>query len=580
MQSKKLLLVAVAAIATVALLLPLTVSAAGWSDPFALASGNVKPSVAIGTDGSVHYLWYSGNKIQYLKCTGLAKSTCGSIENLPNKGASYYPSIAVDAQNRPNAVWETKDGSSSVYSIYYSRRSGSGWSNPKRLSTESYSELPDIAIGGNGTIHVIYQSKSGQDGLISYVTASSNADFGAPTVLEQMTSDQPLPVVAEAELNTPEGSIAEGFYPRIAADESGRAYAVWQMPSPGYGIGYRYQNDSGGWSKKKKIGGSHKDQTPDVTVNKDNKVGIVWTMYDSGDISFAEFNGGSSDLQEMNVDGGLEDSFWPKIAADCTGSFHFAYQGRPDTGDWEIYHTTYNPNSNDFGNRTTIASISDSEQTPSIAVTNVAAIVYTNSSNSIIDASTNNLNLNCSDATATPTFTPSVTNTPDPNATATNTPTPTNTPGDAISISNNTKCPSYDGTEQNCIHYRKPWKKYSDSKATGGNYSRCEDNGACAKRSAAKIYLPDGYTKVKWYTAKAQTYGKVNVWINDVLAETLDMCQGSSGIAPKFINLTYQIPDRTDGLPRSFELGAPGKHSSCSPYNSNFVTVDGFDILP
>ncbi len=571
MQSKKLLVFALVAIATVALLLPLTVSAAGWSDPFAIGGGNIKPSVAIGKDGSVHYLWFNGNRIQYVKCTGLAKSTCGKVEDLPNKGASYYPSIAVDANNRPNAVWEAKDGSSSVYSIYYSRRSGSGWSNPKRLSTESYSELPDIAIGGNGTVHVIYQSKSGQNGQINYVTASANADFGAPIVLEQMTSDQPLPVIAEVGLNTPEGSIASGFYPRIAADTTGQAYAVWQMPSPGYGIGYRFQT-GGNWSSAKKIGGGHKDQTPDVTVNKNSQVGIVWTMYDTGDISFAEFDAGSSDFQDLNVDGGLEDSFWPKIASDCSGTFHFAYQGRPDSNDWEIYHATYNPDNNSFGSRTTIASTSYSEQTPAIDVTNVASIVYTNSNLNIIDVSTNNLNLNCGDAT--PTNTPTLTNTPDPNATA------TTIPGDPISIANNTKCPAYDGTEQDCIHYRKPWKKINDNKATNGNYQRCENStGACAKKSAAKIMVPDGYTKVKWFTAKSQTYGIAKVWINDQLADTLDMCQGNNGIPPKFINLTYTIPDRTDGKPRTFEIGAPSK-KGCSPYNSNFVVIDGFDILP
>jgi hypothetical protein len=572
MQFKKILFFAMAAVVTIGLLMPLTVSAAGWSAPFALGGGNIKPSVAIGSDGSVHYLWYNGSTIQYVKCNGLAKSSCGSVENLPNKGPSYYPSLALDANNRANAVWEAKDGSASVYSIYYSRRNGSKWSTPKRLSTEAYSELPDIAIGGDGTIHVVYQNKSGQDGFINYTTANANMDFSAPIVLEQMTSDKPLPVVAEVGLMTPEGNLASGFYPRVAADGDGKAYAVWQMPSPGYGIGFRYQTNGSDWSATKKLGGSNKDQTPDVTVNKNNQVGVVWTMYDSGDISFAEFNGGSVDYQEKNVDEGLEDSFWPKIAADCTGAFHFAYQGRASaSGNWDIYHATYNPDSNAFGSRTTIASISATEQTPAIDATNVAAIAYTNSTNGIIDASTNNLNLNCSNATATPTFTPSPTNTPDPNV----------TPPDTITIANTAKCASYDGVETDCIHYRKAWKAQNANKATDGNYSRCETNkGVCGKKSAAKIYIPDGYTQVKWFTAKSKMYGQVNVWINDTLAETLDMCQGSRNTKPQFINRTYTIPERNDGQPRSFELGAPSKHTACSPYNSNFVVVDGFEILP
>lgn len=578
MQFKKLFFVALAIFATSALLLPLTASAAGWSAPFALSSGNIKPAVAVGTDGSVHYVWYNVDNIQYVKCTGLAKNTCGNIQNLPVPDKSYYPSIALDSQNRPNVVWESKD-SSSGYAIYFSRKGGTKWSSPKRISTQSYSELPDIAIAPDDSVHIIYQSKSGQTGYVYYARGTSALNFSAPEELESVQTQVELPVLAEVGLlgmnaeTTDSTKLSQGFYPRIAADNNGDAHAVWQKPAPGYGIAYRHQV-GGAWSGINTLNTNKKDETPDVTVNKDNITGIVWARYanDAIDVSLAEFDSGSQDFSQTNVDGGLDQSLWPKIAADCNGTFHFAYQGRSSSGNWNIYHTTYDPGSNQVGGRDTIATSNYTEQTPAIAVTSVAAVAYTNSSVSIIDASTNNLNLSCSTG---PTNTPTATNTTDPNIT----PTPTNTPptpGGEIWIPN---------TSSDII-YRKTWKTISNSKATDGNYSRCENGGVCVKASAAKVVVPDGFTKVEWYTAKSSAYGIARIWINaDQVTDpkpfgSVDLCQGNNGVAPKFVKLTYNIPPGNGNGPRTFEIGTRGQHSSCSPYNSNYVIVDGFKLLP
>jgi hypothetical protein len=587
MQFRKALVMALVVLGTSAFLLPLMVSAASWSSPFALGSGGLKPAVAVDDTGAQHYVWWTtSGKIQYSKCTGQGGNGCSSPENLPTNGASYYPSIALDPQGRPNVVFESKVSDGNSYAVFWTRKQGSGWASLKKISSEPYSEIPDIAIGPGGTIHVIYQSKQDSTGYVYYTKSNGGFDFDAPEALDTADSDAPI---AEFGLLAEQGKAPEamegnqlsnGLYPRIAADQNDNAHAAWNLPGPNYGIKYRYQNN-GNWQKAKTAGSGQKDQTPDITVAPNGSVGIIWGTYDDFNAAFAEFTNGSKDNSVNDIDGGLAQSLWPKISADCAGKFHFVFQGSVGTDSkWNIYHREYNPANNTLGGRETIANLSQSEQTPAVDSRSVIAVVYTQTTNGIIDASTANLNLNCSSATATPTFTPTITNTPDPNATPTMTPTPTNTPGDAISIANTAKCPSYDGTEEGCIHYRKTWKKVNDSKATNGNYQRCENStGVCSKSSAAKIIVPGGYTKVKWFTAKALTYGIAKVWINDQLVETLDMCQGNNGIAPKFVNLTYNIPDRNDGQPRTFEIGAPSK-KGCSPYNSNFVVIDGFEIQP
>ncbi len=587
MQFKKVLVLTLVVLATSAFLLPFLVSAANWSNPFALGGGQTKPAVAVDNDGNQHYVWWdtSGN-IKYSKCTGQGGSNCSSPENIPTSGASYYPSIAMDPQGRPNVVFESKTNDGNSYAVFWTRKASNSWSSPKKISSEPYSELPDIAIGPGGTIHVIYQSKQNNTGYIYYVKSNGGFDFSAPEALDSAPSDKPLAefgVMAEQGKapEAMEGSqLSNGLYPRITADENDDAHAVWNAPSP-YGVKYRYQN-GGNFGGVINVNSSQKDQTPDVTIAPNGSVGIIWSTYDDFNAAFAEYNNGNQNNKVMDIDGGLAQSLWPKISADCAGNFHFVFQGSVAADSkWNIYHRNYDPNTNTLGGRETIANLSDkSEQTPAVSAQSVIAVVYAQTTNGIIDAATANLGISCSSATPTPTFTPSATNTPDPNATPTNTPTATNTPGDLIWIPNTTKCTTDDPAEQNCVRYRKSWKKYNDGKATDGNYNRCEKDGVCPKSSAAKIIVPGGYTKVEWYTAKAQSYGIANVWVNDVKVGKVDLCKGSSGLTPKFVTLTYDIPDRTDGQPKSFEIGAPSKHSSCSPYGSNFVNVDGFKILP
>jgi len=580
MQVRKVLVMTLVVLATSAFLLPFMVSAASWSSPFALATGGIKPAVAVDANGNQYYVWWnSSGSIQFSKCTGLGGNGCSSPEDLPTNGASFYPSIALDPQGRPNVVFESKVNDSAKYAVFWTRRQNSGWTNPQRLTNEPYAELADIAIGPGGTIHVVYQSKQGDTGYVYYTKSVGGTQFSAPEMLDSAQSNAPIAEFGKlaAEGNAIEGTqLANGLYPRVAADQNDNAHVVWNLPGPTYGIKYARQVN-GSFVTAQTVGSGQKDQTPDVTVAPNGAVGIIWGTYDDFNAAFAEYDNGVKDNYVNDIDGGLAQSLWPKIGVDCAGNFHFVFQGSVNAdSQWNIYYRPYNPSTNQLGRRQTIANLGASEQTPAVDARSVVAVVYTNVTNGIIDAATANLNLDCGGATPTPSNTPTATSTPDPNIT----PTATPTPGAEIWIPNAASCPSYDGTDQNCIHYRKAWKKYNNGSATDGNYSRCEKDGVCQSRSAAKIIVPDGYTQVQWYTAKALSYGIAKIWINDQLAGTIDLCKGSTSLKPKFVNLTYTIPDRSDGLPRSFEIGAPGKHTNCSPYDANFVVIDGYRILP
>lgn len=568
---------ALVVLGTSVFLLPMMVAAGGgWSNPFALGSGNKAPSVAIDSSGNQHYVWanLSTGNIQYSKCTGMGGNGCSSPVNLPNGGSkAFFPSIAIDPQDRPNVVYDSKTSNGNAYEVFWTRKDDNGWSSPSKISNHDHSEIPDIAIGPSGIIHVIYRSQpsGGTNGVIYYAESSDGFNFSEAELLAEIVSDKPMESpseMMEAGKNEPEANkIADGLYPHIAADQNDKAHVVWNNPSPSYAVMYKYQQGNG-WSNQIKVHSGNKDQTPDVTVAPNNSVGILWSRYDTFNVSFAEYIDGQRDNYIPDIDGGLGYSLYPRISSDCANKFHFVFQGSVGTDSkWNIYYRSYDPSNNSLGGRATIANIDAQEQTPAVDTTNIAAVVYWNSTNEIADAATKDLGITCTGgATPTPSNTPTATNTPDPNVT----PTVTPTVGGPIWVPN---------TSSEII-YRKKWKKINDNKATDNNYSRCDDGGACVKRSAAKIMVPDGYTQVKWFTGKSKVNGIANVFINDQFVGKVDLCKGSSGNTQQFFNKTYTIPARTDGQPRSFEVGAPGKHSSCSPYNANFVVIDGFEILP
>lgn len=374
-----------------ALLAPHPTSAASpWSEPFALGSGGTKPAVAVSADGTQHFVWWNPSTlhIEYTSCSATQAGSCAASSTLPDLGPSYYPSIALDPQNRPNVVFEIKYGTS--YQVFWTRFENGAWSQPVQISHESYSELPDIAIGPSGRLHVTYQSKQGNTGAV-YYAESDGATWSTAQALERVTAAETLPVQAEIannRLSEPENAqLASGFYPRVAADENDRAYVVWSAPSP-YGIYYRFQKAKG-WSKKIQVASGQKDQAPDVTVGRDGSVGIIWGTYDDFNAAFAEYHKGKRENYINDIDGGLAQSLWPRIATDCAGRFQFAFQGKPTvSSSWNIYYRTYDPVTDKTTRRNTIAALDAQEQTPAVATSGGRlAVVWTSTSSQIANAS-------------------------------------------------------------------------------------------------------------------------------------------------------------------------------------------------
>lgn len=562
-----------------------------WNPPYTLGNAGIKPAVAIDSQNRIHYAWWDINTkvIRYTFCTALTADSCAPVETLPNNGQdSFYPSIAIDPQDRPHVVWESKDAGS--YSVFWSRRENGQWTAIKKISREPYSELPDIDIGLQGIIHVTYQSKQNNTGYVYYVTSNDGFTSLRSVRLAEELSDRPLDVAAEMlpEEGVTGQQLANGLYPRVAADADDRAHVVWNAPSP-YGIYYAVQQPSGDFGAKITVSTGHKDQTPDIAIAPNGTAVIVWGAYDNFNVALAEFHQGTLEFRKYDVDGGIAQSLWPRAAVDCSGTFHFVFQGKVTSDEsWHIYHRTYDANSNGFAKRKTIADTGAQEQTPVIAATDIAAVIYINTTQAVANGSTNALGITCgsgttptptpttpSTLTVTPTFTatPPLTTTVTPTTTAaTATPTTTDTPSPtATPTATATSVKEHIPNNDSRIVYRGKWSKANHAQASDGNYRICA--GQCKKGTAAQIWVRG--SAVEWETAYARTYGLARVVLDGQAIEVVDLCQGNKkSNKPKFAVRSYPIPN--DGLLHLFEITALG-NTECG---SEYVVVDGFNIVP
>ncbi len=150
-------------------------------------------SIAVDASGTIHVVWYDTTngawgtdiEIMYASNSGSGWSNATVIsddETLWNDGASYYPSIAVDASGTIHVVWS--DYSYGAWGtdieIMYTSNSGSGWSNATVISddetlwNDGASYYPSIAIDASGSIHVVWFDYTdgawGTDGEIMYTS--------------------------------------------------------------------------------------------------------------------------------------------------------------------------------------------------------------------------------------------------------------------------------------------------------------------------------------------------------------------------------------------------------------------------
>lgn len=522
--------------AIVTLLFTLSVSATTWGNTLFIDQPAQAPDVAIDSAGGLHFVWWNPkrSRIQYRFCA--SASTCDPVEKLPVlNGDAFSPALALDPQDRPNVVWEQNKADKAM--VMYSRRSDGGWSQPDRISDQSQSLLPDIAIGGDGVKHIVYESvEAGGHGIYH---ATRGGGSNTIQLVEMEDADAAVQVAA-------------GHNVRVAIDSNDRAHIVWHTATQPTRIKYTYQNASGIFIAPILVADQDGPQGPDLAIDREtNRVGIIWETRQDALASFALYKNGERSFRQTDISGGFDTVRRPRLAADCGGRFHIVFQRQKlIQTDWNIYHRVFDPTDKMFSATERVTQSDTDDASPVIATTNLVALAFSVADNNSVQALRGELDSVCYGE-----------------------PKPSPTPIPTAPSSGWEHIPNYDAR----VVYTKGWTVQDANKASENNYARCQKGGSCKKNATAELAFTGG-SRIEWVTAYAKNYGKADVYIDGEAFEIVDLCAPNrNSDKPKFGTRTY-ILSGNENTPHTIKIVAVG-HSGCSDVNKNFVSVDGFNIL-
>lgn len=486
--------------------------------------------------------------------------------------ADFREQVRISGRGKPLHLYVVFQGYANGYGggspadIYFVESSDGGntWSqaqplNPAHPADGANRYTPALLVLPNGTVYVVYNK--GNSSIVLRKRDPGSTTWSAEQTINPGFNSHPrFPNIAYTVQNN------TTFLHLVAAANNGN-----QADDLFY---TRSSNGGSNWSNAVVVstnpsGSERNFLATDLAKN----IYIVDADTNTGPIRFNHSSDNGSSWAGSTVAYGSAASF-PSLAYEGNGVLDLVYQIAFDASS-TVGFSQYTNGS--WQSQTSPMSGVCSGKAPFISVgaNKVGVVFFASNCNGNYDIYFNQQdNPNHANATSTPTNTPTITSTPtatatlDPNVTPTVTPTPTNTP-EVVHVPNT----------DSRIQYVKAWRKVKNNKATDGNYQLCDDGTQCKPVSNVQFKVT-GYSKVVWETAYANTYGKVRVWMDDKIVETVDLCQGNKNSGkPKFVTLgPYDIPQ--DGQKHVFSLGVGRLTTPCSGGDKRYFVVDGFDLYP
>lgn len=188
----------------------------------------------------------------------------------PGTADQLFPSIAVDSSGNAYAVWQ--DERNGNYDIYFSYRpAGGNWSanvkvNDDPGAADQYS--PAIAVDSLGNAYAVWMDyrNGNYDIYFSYRPAGGSWD-------------------TNVKVNDESGTAAQ-WYPAIAVDASGNAYAVWDdFRNGNFDIYFSYRSAGGSWGANVRVNDDPGTAGwfPAIAVDSSGNAYAVWDDYRNGD---------------------------------------------------------------------------------------------------------------------------------------------------------------------------------------------------------------------------------------------------------------------------------------------------------
>jgi len=293
------------------------------------AASSSDPAIVVGSSDNLHVVWVDktpGNFEIYYKKSMDAGATWSTNKRLTSTaGTSASPAIVAGSSGKLHVVWQ--DNTPGNYEIYYKKSTDEGatWSTNKRLTYNSGgSRFPTIGVDSSGTLHVVWQDDTPGNFEIYY----------------KKSTDGGISWAANKRLTSTQGGSET---PVIGIDSSGNLHVVWGDDTPGnYEIYYRKSIDGGAtWSTSKRLTWiSGISYSPDIAIDSNNRIHVVWTDDTSGNPELfykKGTEGGATWTTNRRLTWNLGVSYGPAIAVDSSGNLHVAWHDNTP-GNNEIYY--------------------------------------------------------------------------------------------------------------------------------------------------------------------------------------------------------------------------------------------------
>ncbi|HKW87592.1 MAG TPA: PKD domain-containing protein [Candidatus Acidoferrales bacterium] len=295
------------------------------------AGSSFSPRIAVGSDGSVNVVWEDttpgSGDIMFSRSAdaGTTFSTPVNVSNDPADSAN--PQITSDSAGSLYVVWDSDSGN---LGILFSRSTDGGatFSAPLQLSTNTQGSItPEFAVDTNGDVSVVWEDDNNGTSDISFcVSADHGATFSAPKSLS---------------LN-----VANSVSPQIAIDSTGNFDTTWENDSSGsFNIYFSRSADKGAtFSAPKNVSnGTGTAGSPQIATDAGGNINLVWSdnipPAANSDIYFTRSkDGGATFSSPQNLSNNTGMSGNPWLTIDAGGNINVAWEDNTP-GNQDIFYS-------------------------------------------------------------------------------------------------------------------------------------------------------------------------------------------------------------------------------------------------
>jgi BNR repeat-like domain len=235
------------------------------------------PAIAFDKKGQLHLALGTHHNNSNLSDIRYAKSIDGartwtSPFTVSNPGKSSLADIVVDTKGIVDVVWGYTSSVDNIVGLFLARSldEGKTWDRAINISnTPDESGEPDVAVGPDDAIHVVWTDKSA-GGKHPQICYSFSKDSGATWSKAENASRT-------------SGTAGE---PAIAVGEDGTVYVAWSETSLGgdHPDIYFASNTSGVWNRSVNISNSsYATSHPDISCGDKGKIHLCWAESAGGD---------------------------------------------------------------------------------------------------------------------------------------------------------------------------------------------------------------------------------------------------------------------------------------------------------